>query len=326
MAEISIIVPVYNVEKMLHRCVESILAQTFTDFELILVDDGSTDRSGLICDEYGLLDSRVRVIHQNNRGASAARNTGIDVSNGHFIAFCDSDDIVSPMWLQRLFELTDCNTLVVGAYCCKSDHLGTPLQLRIEAGKKYPRNCYYDFNKVGLAGYLCNALYRSKIIQKYRIPLRENSENGDYNEDLLFALDYIKHVDYIVYTGYSDYYYNTHADSLSRGTSKNYFNKYAEKYAVWNRFILEECTDSESENRNLATETLYHFLTALSLNNKNIHELKRIVCSPAMSECLLQADTSRENPTELALIKKKRIMLLYIFYQMVKIKESIKER
>lgn len=92
MPEISIIVPVYKVEQYLSRCVESILAQTFTDFELILVDDGSPDRCPQICDEYSKRDKRIRVIHKKNGGVSDARNIGIDVATGEFIAFVDSDD------------------------------------------------------------------------------------------------------------------------------------------------------------------------------------------------------------------------------------------
>ena len=92
MAEVSIIVPVYQVESYLRKCLDSILAQTFTDFELILVDDGSTDRSGQICDEYAEMDERVKVIHQQNRGVAAARNNGIACANGDYLCFVDADD------------------------------------------------------------------------------------------------------------------------------------------------------------------------------------------------------------------------------------------
>lgn len=89
---ISVIVPVYNTEEYLHRCVDSILAQTFTDFELLLINDGSKDSSGAICDEYAVKDSRVRVFHKENTGVSATRNIGIDNSKGDYVIFCDSDD------------------------------------------------------------------------------------------------------------------------------------------------------------------------------------------------------------------------------------------
>ena len=103
MPQISVIVPVYNVEKYLHRCVDSILAQTFTDFELILVDDGSPDNCGAICDDYAQKDARVHVIHQENQGQAAARNRAVAEANGEWIHFVDSDDMIHPQMLEILY-------------------------------------------------------------------------------------------------------------------------------------------------------------------------------------------------------------------------------
>ena len=101
---ISIIVPVYNVEKYLRECLDSILAQTFTDFELILVDDGSVDSSGAICDEYAGKDERIRVFHQNNQGQGAARNLGVEKAKSEWVLFIDSDDIVHPKLAEYLLN------------------------------------------------------------------------------------------------------------------------------------------------------------------------------------------------------------------------------
>ncbi len=105
MPEISIIVPVYKVEEYLPRCIDSILAQTFTDFELILVDDGSPDNCGKICDEYAKKDERIIVIHKENGGQSSARNAGLDIAKGNYIGFVDSDDFISPDMYRILFDL-----------------------------------------------------------------------------------------------------------------------------------------------------------------------------------------------------------------------------
>ncbi|MBQ9082384.1 MAG: glycosyltransferase [Clostridia bacterium] len=103
---ISVIVPVYNVEQYLHRCVDSIRIQTYTNLEIILVDDGSPDRCGEICDEYAAQDSRVKVIHQENGGLSAARNAGLDACTGEYVAFVDSDDYIMPeMYATMIDEL-----------------------------------------------------------------------------------------------------------------------------------------------------------------------------------------------------------------------------
>ena len=102
--EISIIVPVYQVEKYLNECIDSILAQTFTDFELILVDDGSPDNCPALCDAAAEKDSRVRVIHQQNKGLSGARNAGIDVARGNWLGFVDSDDMIDPTFCEKMLH------------------------------------------------------------------------------------------------------------------------------------------------------------------------------------------------------------------------------
>lgn len=104
MTSLSIIVPVYNVERYLHQCIESVLTSSFTDYELILVDDGSTDNSGKMCNEYTKKDNRIRVFHQLNGGVSKARNTGIDKANAPWITFIDADDWISHTFLENLYQ------------------------------------------------------------------------------------------------------------------------------------------------------------------------------------------------------------------------------
>ncbi len=99
---LSIIVPVYNVENYLSACIESILSQTFTDFELILVDDGSPDRSGAICDDYARRDSRIRVVHQTNQGLSEARNAGLDIMRGSTFHLSIQMTILAAIYMKRI--------------------------------------------------------------------------------------------------------------------------------------------------------------------------------------------------------------------------------
>lgn len=121
---LSVIVPVYNVEKYLHKCLDSILAQTERDFELILVDDGSSDASPSICDSYALKDDRIKVIHKPNGGVSSARNIGLDVAKGDYVTFIDSDDWVAPDYLEKLNERAktlQCDIITSGLNWCYSD-------------------------------------------------------------------------------------------------------------------------------------------------------------------------------------------------------------
>lgn len=105
--KISIIVPVYNVEKYLRECLDSIISQTFTDWECLLIDDGSPDKSGEICDEYAAKDSRIRVFHKENGGVSSARNVGLDNTTGKYITFIDSDDLILPSMLEELIKVAE---------------------------------------------------------------------------------------------------------------------------------------------------------------------------------------------------------------------------
>lgn len=131
--ELSIIVPVYKVEPYLPKCIDSILSQTFTDFELILIDDGSPDRCGEICEEYAAKDDRIVVIHQANKGVSAARNAGLDIAKGKYIGFVDSDDWIEPEMYEKMVSVSkETNTDIVicgsiqrsvsGEFICKDFH------------------------------------------------------------------------------------------------------------------------------------------------------------------------------------------------------------
>jgi len=121
--DVSIIIPVYNASKYLRRCLDSVLAQTFSDFEVILIDDGSTDDSGVICDDY-TKDVRFRVIHQKNFGVSRARNVGIQESIGKYIVFVDADDYLNPTMLQRMLEVVrhhdECDVVLCGSTAWES--------------------------------------------------------------------------------------------------------------------------------------------------------------------------------------------------------------
>ena len=182
MPEISVIVPVYKVEQFLHRCVDSILCQSFQDFELILVDDGSPDNCGALCEAYAAQDSRICVIHQKNGGLSAARNTGIDYvmanSNSHWLAFVDSDDWVHPDYLKVLYSTAE-QTL------CKISACGF---FRTE-GESFPREQDFAVFCLSADDYYCgqfhdgvtavawNKLYHRSLFKKLRYPIGKLHED-----------------------------------------------------------------------------------------------------------------------------------------------------
>ena len=139
---LSIIVPVYKVENYLQKCIDSILAQTFTDFELILVEDGSPDGCPALCDAAAAKDARIRVLHQKNGGLSAARNAGLDVARGEWIGFVDSDDYIAPEMYETLYKAVQ-NT---GADLALCDYAAVD-----EAGIPVHRACTADLYRAGTA-------------------------------------------------------------------------------------------------------------------------------------------------------------------------------
>ena len=203
MSQISVIVPVYKVEKYLHRCVDSILAQTFTDFELILVDDGSPDNCGAICDEYAQKDSRVVVIHQENGGLSAARNAGIDWSFEHsdseWIYFADSDDWIHPKSLEALMdgaEKTGCSVVIGGFESTKGEEPivdETAFAVVVWDVSAYFRR--YTGNAIVAWG----KLYRKESFRSIRYPVGKIHEDEFTTHKILFEFDQIAVIDQPLY-------------------------------------------------------------------------------------------------------------------------------
>ena len=187
MPKVSVIVPVYNAKDYLRRCVDSILAQSFVDFELLLVNDGSTDTSGEICDHYSNTDSRIRVFHKDNGGVSSARNVGLNHAIGDWIAFVDSDDWVSIEYLERLCEHTGNADLIISYAKCYSQY-GEVKQ------KKYQERYIYssDIGVLFLEHDLnwqtspWAKLFKKDIIDKLRFV-----EGMHIGEDMVFLYSYI---------------------------------------------------------------------------------------------------------------------------------------
>lgn len=167
--DVSVIVPIYNVDKYLNRCIDSIINQIFTNIEIILVNDGSFDNSPQICDNYARIDSRIKVIHKKNGGLSDARNTGIAASSGRYLAFVDSDDYIDPSYLAVLFYAAERNNCDI-SYCNYSiykQEKGTHKTINVRkplpgitTGKKIARLTIRDFRS---RAYVWNKLYKREL-------------------------------------------------------------------------------------------------------------------------------------------------------------------
>lgn len=209
MPKISVIVPVYNVEKYLHRCIDSILAQTFADFELLLVDDGSKDASGSICDEYSEKDCRVRVFHKENGGVSSARNMGLDYARGEWITFVDSDDWISPDCLNEYFKHFDKDAdLYIQGF---KDNEGHTMFLKEQYWEGEGIACRLQcLETLQLMGFVWNKLFRTAIIKDNKIRF---DEKITMIEDLLFVYHYLFYAKFVLNLPSTHYFYFKHTDS-----------------------------------------------------------------------------------------------------------------
>lgn len=221
MPQISIIVPVYNVEPYIEKCLDSILNQTFTDFELILIDDGATDRSGAICDEYAQRDTRVIVIHQTNQGVSAARNKGLDVAAGEYIGFVDPDDFIEQDMYEFLYNsLNDhfADISICGVYL---DYPGgeqrkySYKEMTIILNSKEAIECMLRNDPFG--GFLPNRLYKRKLFKSLYL-----DEKIALCEDVLIGVDLFDRAKAVVYLSGAKYHYLQSGESC---TTKGFSEK-----------------------------------------------------------------------------------------------------
>lgn len=210
---ISVIVPVYRVEKYLPACIDSILNQTFTDFELILVDDGSPDRCPEICDETAKRDARVRAIHQANQGLSAARNAGIEAAHGAWLSFVDSDDFLAPDFLETLHDAAvragaDCALCGIQLTDEAGQKIGQPLS--VADGVRTGRSILETLCRAPEITYLVawNKLYRRDVFQTLRYPV------GMQNEDTYLAAELFDTVQTVICVSKPMYFYRQRADSI----------------------------------------------------------------------------------------------------------------
>lgn len=199
---LSVIVPVYNTKEPLPRCIDSILSQSFSDFELLLVDDGSTDGSGAVCDEYSAKDNRVRVFHKENGGVSSARNVGLENANGQWLTFLDSDD-----WIEEVFFQVPFDSDVDLLYQNRVFSDGRPDGFLSE--QKAEDSDFLDFlvknANTNLFKMSVCFFYRFSIIKKYGIRYEEGVRLA---EDRLFVMDYYKYCRSIQVLTNSRYVYN----------------------------------------------------------------------------------------------------------------------
>lgn len=292
---VSVIVPIYNSKNYLKKCVLSILNQTYTNIEVILIDDGSSDGSSKICDDFAIQDNRVKVVHIPNGGVSNARNVGIQHATGEYIAFVDSDDYIDEDFLETLVKGMQKNSSDLCVSALSPERLGSSFEIRI--APDYEKELLFLFQNFLLFGPMVK-LYRAEMIRKHRISFPKGIS---YGEDLLFNLDYLSVIDRICYINQCGYHYvldNT--ESLSRKVRWNMFDNEMMLHQRLMDWLKEKHLWTESFQKYMADrifDTSYNALMLFYRSDctasvkESYSQIKRIVEDPLLHVLLPLADT-----------------------------------
>lgn len=287
---ISIIVPIYNVANFLPKCLESISQQVFIDWECILVDDGSIDNSGDICDQWTTKDERFSVIHQKNGGVSAARNNGLKAATGEYVCFIDSDDWVDPEYLQHLYDhIGDADIAVSGLVqnlTSGEDLMHVPQTTKSFALNKDGVLDFVALNRNFLLYGPVQKLYRKSTIDQFDIRFPVDCA---YGEDLQFNYAYLEHVRKIVQIAECDYHYRIiGSGTLSSKLRPNQFEQDYEQWQLLRDFYIRHCLWLAPAKDLLYTRlwgTVYDGLFLYpKLKSEGILYLKRILSIPEIEE------------------------------------------
>lgn len=276
---ISVVIPVYNVEKYLDDCISSIVNQTFHDLEIIIVDDGSTDSSGTICDQWGMLDCRIRVIHKKNGGLSSARNEGIENATGQYIIFIDSDDIIHQDMLKDLhtcFEKNDCIQIACCGYLEVHSKTEIPSELKkvnsnLFSGPEAALHMLDPQERLNVVAW--NKLYRRSLFKTIRFP------DGYNHEDMYVIPKLLYESEFVSYTKTPYYYHRYNSESI---VHKKYSRKSQDEIlgveAMQNFFLRVNCKKALIKtNRIYLWKLIDHYCKTKIYLNENkqvlIHEI-----------------------------------------------------
>ena len=260
--KISVIVPVFNSEKYIGRCLKSICENSYKELEIIVIDDGSSDKSGTICNDYAQSDDRIRVIHQKNQGVSKSRNYGIRLATGDYVAFVDSDDMLPKDFYDSLvlgieegiFDLCICSISYVYENNIQNIELDN-FNIHIDNGSSQQKKMWYKLNKAFLLYGPCNKLYKADIIRNNNITFPVDTS---YGEDLLFNMEYLNYCKNIKYLRYPCYfYYKNNENSLSYIYRENRFI---------NGLRLNKSINIFSNTHNLNSNQLSKYILELAEN------------------------------------------------------------
>lgn len=336
MAEISIIVPVYNVEKYIRRCIDSLIAQTFKSIEILLIDDGSTDNSGTICDEYALIDDRIKVIHKANGGVSSARNVGLDNVRGRFIMFCDPDDYVAMTWCERMYGMISqddiffcsCGFNRVSAEDNSILDTSTPTYSLDTSSATLGDSLLFIYES-GLFRPVWNNAFRAQIIYDNSLRFRKDLSR---NEDTVFVLEYLLQIqEKVGFINEALYNYSVGIKaSLTQKTPHNFW----ESELLWLRKLqqlmclnnIEYCAYRKRFCSHIIYAAISAMQSAITSSPDRKTMFKRgteIITSAECKEAFKYGSFQNVHPLYKAILQTHCFTLVWFFNQVVELKHQI---
>ena len=272
---VSVLVPVYNIERYIGLCLESIIRQTYANLEIIVVDDGSTDRSGEICDLYALKDSRIKVIHKENGGLVSARKAAINVASGEYIGYVDGDDWIGEGFYSALLsaiQQTDSDAVIAGfsrELFSKTARIENALPIGIYEGKSLEKLyssmiSYDDFFRHGVTTYLWNKLFRAEIIKDCQISVDERISIGEDGAAVYPALLKCKR---ICITDNCSYHYRQREDSMLKRTSS--FFKESKSLFILHEYFMSSLEEN-IKNYDLCLQLQKYLLSTFIIRSGGI--------------------------------------------------------
>ena len=280
MYKVSVIVPIYNCENYLKKCIDSIVNQTLSDIEIILVNDGSKDKSGEIADEYAKNDNRIKVIHQKNSGPSVARNKGISVANGKYIGFVDSDDYIEITMYEELYNSINNKNIEVAMCSYREKYLYNEteeiIKAKLDTNKIYDKegikhNIISTFSKNDNYGFysLCNKLYLKDWLSGENLTIDTNRDHG---EDWWFNINVFSKLNSFVYIDKALYnYVHSNNNSLMVKYRENQFDLFLDGRLKMKEIIPKEYMDYDEFNKRF----VYEFSAYIIRTFKEVEDSKK---------------------------------------------------
>lgn len=329
---VSIIIPVYNCVDRLRTCLESIVKQTYSDIEIILVDDGSDDGSGRICEEFAILDTRIYVYHQNNEGASAARNKGLSLAHGKYIQFVDGDDYIASNMTEKLVKAVEINNTLcsICGYIKTSSNGEYWVDLKEHgtlAISELNNKCMNIFSK-NILNSPCNKLYVKEKIELY-------FDSGlSLGEDLLFNLQYLDKLDKVSFVGGKLYHYIEREGSLTKKYRSDSIDIAEKLYKASIEFVLKHDLGDDAVqdvSRIFIKSVIYGFYdiyVVSDMSSKDKREkiswwMKMETIQTALKHSRLE---NKQQTVAAVFIKKRWLNLLLIFLKVKQLQSFIRSK